>query len=94
MVHGRGREAGTARGWGPCADLGSPWTGASARGLFGPEISSGGRSRGLLQLEPSGGAEGRSQETRRGQKNKRRDIFRISLGNEPQSPASSELVKT
>lgn len=76
MVRGGGGEAGTARGWGPGAGLGSPWARATARPgpgprLFGTEVSSNGRPWGLLQLEPAGGAEGRRQETRGGQRNKK-----------------------
>lgn len=71
MVRGGGGEAGTARGWGPGAGLGSPRARATAGGLFGTEVSSNGRPWGLLQLEPAGGAEGRRQETRGGQRNKK-----------------------
>lgn len=84
MVRGGGREAGTTRSWGPGAGWGSPGARASAGGLFGTEVSSNGRPWGLLQLEPV-------EDARGGQRNKRRDSFRISLGTEPRSRASSEV---
>lgn len=83
MARGGGGEARTARGGGPEASWGTPWTHAAAGGLFGAEVSSDGRPWGLLQLEPAGRVEGRRQEKSRGKETKRKDIFRISLGTEP-----------